>query len=107
MADQRALAEPEGALDEDCTPWMDGEAPGGAEQRSAESALDQETKNLLRNQRQYYDSVHAVREQVRPSQFCMPVPKLRRQALNRYQDSLIFEHVPQWAWVMQHPAAII
>lgn len=70
VAEQRALAEPADALVEDCTPWMTGDAQGAPELLPAEEQLDSETQSLLQNQRQYYDSVHAIKEQVEASTFC-------------------------------------
>ena len=49
---------------------MTGEAQGAPELLPAEEQLDSETQSLLQNQRQYYDSVHAIKEQVETSTFC-------------------------------------
>ncbi|CAL8470241.1 g9783 [Coccomyxa elongata] len=69
VAEQRA-ALPEEATGEEVAPWMSGdveEAPAAAEQRSPrkEEDLDAETLHLLHTQRQYYDSVHVIKEKVR------------------------------------------
>ncbi len=69
VAEQRA-ALPEEATGEEVAPWMSGdveEAPAAAEQRSPrkEEDLDAETLHLLHTQRQYYDSVHVIKEKAR------------------------------------------
>ncbi|BDA44270.1 probable ATP-dependent DNA helicase CHR12 [Coccomyxa sp. Obi] len=67
VAEQRA-ALPDEATGEEVAPWMSGdvEEAAAAEQRSQnEEDLDAETLHLLHTQRQYYDSVHVIKEKVR------------------------------------------
>ena len=70
VAEQRA-AMPEEVIADDVAPWMSGdvEEEAVAEQRKGEENLDAETLHLLHTQRQYYDSVHVIKEKVRP---CLP-----------------------------------
>ncbi len=69
VADQRSAVREEGAAEEDIAPWMSGEevAPG---EEASEAYLDAETEHLLRTQREYYDSVHVIREKARSSCPC-------------------------------------
>ena len=63
VAEQRA-AMPEEASADDVAPWMSGdvEEEAAAELRKKEEDLDAETLHLLHTQRQYYDSVHVIKE---------------------------------------------
>ncbi len=63
MADQRAAIREEGA-EEEAMPWMSGDVVTAAEEVPSGQDLDAETEHLLRTQRQYYDSVHVIREKV-------------------------------------------
>lgn len=70
VTEQRA-AVPEDATADEVAPWMSGEVEGeeaSSEQQqhaAREEGLDAETLHLLHTQRQYYDSVHVIKEKAR------------------------------------------
>lgn len=64
VADQRAALREEGT-EEETAPWMSGDVTEEGQDKSASvEDLNAETEHLLRTQREYYDSVHVIREKV-------------------------------------------
>lgn len=50
--------------------WLGGEIETEAETEVEDSRLDAESREMIRTQRHYYDSVHRIKEKVRRVTMC-------------------------------------